>query len=67
MAGGFFLAGSVGSCWFAVLKALQNADYVLTARGTAPPGLAPLGIGAVAGTQSNRDGTQIEAQAEYQQ
>ena len=57
-----FLAGTPGSSWFAVLEALQNADYVLTTRGTAPPGPAPLGIGAVAGSLSKRGGTQIEGQ-----
>ncbi|KAI0276218.1 hypothetical protein BGY98DRAFT_935195 [Russula aff. rugulosa BPL654] len=44
-----FLTGTFGSSWFAVLEALQSADYVLTTRGTAPPGPAPLGIGAVTG------------------
>ena len=28
-----FLAGSLGSSWFNVLEALQNADYVLTSKG----------------------------------
>ena len=28
-----FLAGSLGSTWFDILETLQNADYVLTARG----------------------------------
>ena len=52
-----------------VLEALQNADYVLTTPGTAPPGPAPLGTGAVAGTvtPSKRGGTQIEGQVEEQQ
>ncbi|CAK5277941.1 unnamed protein product [Mycena citricolor] len=31
-----FLAGSLGDSWFGVLEALQNADYVLTSRGTLP-------------------------------
>jgi hypothetical protein len=42
-----FLAGTLGSSWFTVLEALQNVDSVRTTRGTAPPGPAPLGIGAV--------------------
>jgi hypothetical protein len=67
VAAALFLAGTLGSSWFAVLEALQNADYVLTTRGTAPPGPAPLGIGAVAGTPSKRGGTQTEGQAEQQQ
>ena len=67
VAAALFLAGTLGSSWFVVLEALQNADYVLTTRGTAPPGPAPLGAGAVAGTSSRRGGTQIEGQAEQQQ
>jgi hypothetical protein len=56
------VAGTLGSSWFAVLEALQNADYVLTIPGNAPPGLAPLDVDAVAGTPSKRGGTQIEGQ-----
>ena len=62
-----FLAGTPGSSWFAVLEALQNADYVLTTSGTAPPGPAPLGIGTVAGSLSKCGGTQTEGQVEQQQ
>jgi hypothetical protein len=64
-----FLTGTFGSSWFAVLEALQNADYVLTTRGTAPPppGPAPLGIGAVTGAPGKRGGTQTEGQVEQQQ
>jgi hypothetical protein len=50
--GELFLAGTLGSSWFTVLEALQNADYVLTTRGTAPPRLSPLGTGTIAGTPS---------------
>jgi hypothetical protein len=50
-----------------VLEALQNAYYVLTTRGAAPPGQASLGIGTASGTPSKRDGTQIEGQVEHQQ
>ena len=42
VAAALFLAGTLGPSWFAVLEALQNADYVLTTRGTFPhsgPGL----------------------------
>ena len=62
-----FLAGTLGPSWFVVLEALQNADYVLTTRGTAPPGPVPLNTGPVAGTPSKRGGTQIEGQVEQQQ
>ena len=47
-----------------MLEVLQNADHVLTTRGT---GLVPLGTGAVAVPPSKRDGTQIEGQVEQQQ
>ena len=43
VAAALFLAGKLGFSWFAVLEALQNADYVLTTRGTAPPARAALG------------------------
>ena len=66
VAAALFLAGTLGSSWFAVLEALQNADYVLTTRGTAP-GPAPHGTAVVAGTPSKRGGTQIEGQVEQQQ
>jgi protein MON2 len=47
-----FLAGMLGSSWFAVLEALQTVDYVLTMRGTAPPSSATLSpnTGATYGT-----------------
>ena len=61
------VAGTLGSSRFALFEALQNADYVLTTCGAAPPGPVPLGIGAVAGTLSKRGGTQIEGQVEQQQ
>ncbi|KAF7290808.1 Protein MON2 [Mycena indigotica] len=32
-----FLAGSLGESWFGILEALQNADYVLTSKGTSAP------------------------------
>ena len=67
VAAALFLAGTLGSSWFAVLEALQNADYVLTTRGTALPGPVPHGTGAVASTPSKRGGTQIEGQVEQQQ
>jgi hypothetical protein len=62
VAAALFLAGTLGSSWFAVLEVLQNADFVLAIPGTAPPGLAPLDIDGVAGTPSKRGGTQIEGQ-----
>jgi hypothetical protein len=54
VAAAMFLAGTLGSSWFAVLEALQNADYVLTTRGTTPSGPAPLNVGPAAGTPSKR-------------
>ncbi|KAI0262501.1 hypothetical protein BGY98DRAFT_1182263, partial [Russula aff. rugulosa BPL654] len=42
------LTASYGRSWFAILDALQSADYIFTARGTATPSLAPVGISAVA-------------------
>jgi hypothetical protein len=33
VAAALFLVGTLGPSWFAVLEALQNADYVLTTRG----------------------------------
>ena len=36
VAAALFLAGTLGPSWFVVLEALQNADYVLTTRGTFP-------------------------------
>lgn len=48
---GMFLAGSWGESWFDVLEALQNADYVLTAKGSRS---AVVGIGAGVGTPSKR-------------
>jgi len=56
VAAALFVAGMLGSSWFAALEALQNADHVLTTRGTAPPGPAPPGIGTVAGTPSKHVG-----------
>ena len=67
VAAALFLAGTLGSSWFVVLEALQNADYVLTTRGTTSPGPAPPGTGVIAGTPSKRGGTQIEGQVEQQQ
>ena len=59
------LGGTLGSSWFAVLEALQNADYVLTTRGTTSPGPAP--ASAAVGTSGKRSGTQTEGQVEQQQ
>jgi len=52
------LAGTLGRSWFAVLEALQNADYVLKTRGTAHPGSAALGpnTSATSGMPSKRGG-----------
>jgi hypothetical protein len=37
----FSLARTLDSSWFAALEAFQDADYVLTTRGTATPGRVP--------------------------
>ncbi|THH26880.1 hypothetical protein EUX98_g7308 [Antrodiella citrinella] len=37
IASALFLAGSLGSSWFHILEALQNADYVLTTKGAKAP------------------------------
>jgi len=65
VAAAMFLAGTLGSSWFAVLEALQNADYVLTTRGTALPSSATLGpnTGATSGTPTKRGGTIVEGLA----
>ncbi|KAJ6523337.1 hypothetical protein B0H19DRAFT_1201883 [Mycena capillaripes] len=39
VASALFLAGSLGESWFGILEALQNADYVLTSKGTAGAGV----------------------------
>ena len=69
VAAAMFLAGTLGPSWFAVLEALQNADYVLTTRGTAPPSSAALGpnTGATSGTPSKRGGALAEGQLQLQQ
>jgi hypothetical protein len=46
--------GGGGGAQFAVLEALQNADYVLTMRGTALPGPGSLNTSAAAGTPTKR-------------
>jgi len=43
IADAMFLAGTPGPGWFTVLETLQNAYYVLTTRGTAPPSSAAFG------------------------
>ncbi|KAJ7054837.1 hypothetical protein C8F01DRAFT_1161520 [Mycena amicta] len=37
VASALFLAGSLGESWFGILEAIQNADYVLTSKGTTGP------------------------------
>ena len=64
VAAALFLAGTLGPSWFAVLEALQNADYVLTTRGTAPP--APAALGATSGTPVKRGSAQTEGQQQQQ-
>ncbi len=62
VAAALFLAGTLGPSWFAVLEALQNADYVLTTRGTAPVS-AGLTVGAAATTPAKRVAAQADAQS----
>lgn len=38
-----FLAGGLGKSWYAVMEALQNADYVLTFKGTVTGTMSPVG------------------------
>ena len=56
IAAAMFLAGPR---WFAALEVLQNAGYVLTTRGTSPPGSAALSpkTGVTSGTPIKRGGT----------
>lgn len=61
VAAALFLAGTLGPSWFAVLEALQNADYVLTTRGTAASALSAAG-----GTSSKRGGAHFEGQTGQQ-
>ncbi|KAF8267460.1 hypothetical protein EI94DRAFT_1730637 [Lactarius quietus] len=52
VAAALFLAGTLGPSWFAVLEALQNADYVLTTRGTYPGSGPSLATGALPSKRS---------------
>ena len=72
----FLAAGTLGPSWFVVLEALQNADYVLTTCGTAPPGSVVLGpsTGVPSGTPGKRSDAPAEGlagvgqqQLQYQQ
>ncbi|KAI0300723.1 hypothetical protein B0F90DRAFT_1722805 [Multifurca ochricompacta] len=64
VAAALFLAGTLGTSWFAVLEALQNADYVLTTRGTTPSG--PPGAGATAaGVEGQQQPQQQRLQAPH--
>ena len=66
VAAALFLAGTLGPSWFAVLEALQNADYVLTTRGTAPAS-ASLAVGTAGATPSKRASAQVDGQQLLQQ
>ncbi|KZT66278.1 hypothetical protein DAEQUDRAFT_470892 [Daedalea quercina L-15889] len=61
-----FLAGSLGESWFNCLEALQNADYVLTLRGTKPTPSkrgSGLGTGSAPGSRvSSTSGSQSASQ-----
>jgi len=50
VASAMFLAGSLGESWFDVLEALQNADYVLTSKGSKAPLSTPSKRTSVLGT-----------------
>ena len=69
VAAAMFLAGTLGPSWFVVLEALQNADYVLTTRGTAPPGSAVLGpsSGVSSGTPAEGLSGGAQQQLQYRQ
>jgi len=56
VAAAMFLAPKLGPSWFAVPDVLQNADHVLTTRGTTPPGSAVLShnANATSSTPSER-------------
>jgi hypothetical protein len=54
VAAAMFLAGTLGPSWFALLEALQNADYVLTTRGTAPSTPSHMSLAPPAGTSTKR-------------
>ncbi|KAH9955063.1 hypothetical protein BC827DRAFT_1271999 [Russula dissimulans] len=62
VAAAVFLAGMLGPSWFAVLEALQIADYVLTTRGTTQLGSVAASTGGAAGTPSKRGAAQVEGQ-----
>ena len=64
-----FLAGTLGPSWFPVFEVPQNADYVLTMRGTAPPGPAVFGpiAGATSGTPSKHSRWWATTTATHQQ
>ncbi|KAJ7226681.1 hypothetical protein GGX14DRAFT_692973 [Mycena pura] len=51
VASALFLAGSLGESWFGILEALQNADYVLTSKGTAGMGPKRSGGSSVPGSR----------------
>jgi len=69
VAAAMFLAGTLGPSWFVVLEALQNADYVLTTHGTAPPGSAVLGpnSGVSSGMPAEGLSGGVQQQLQYQQ
>ncbi len=50
VASALFLAGSLGSSWFDILEALQNADHVLTMKGARAPTSKRNTIGPGAGS-----------------
>lgn len=55
-----FLAGGLGTAWFRILEALQNAEYVLTARGTRTT--APAKRGSTVAPNSSSSATQTAGQ-----
>ncbi len=67
VAAALFLAGTLGPSWFAVLEALQNADYVLTTRGTSPVSGHGLAVSAAGATPSKRAVAQADGQHSLQQ
>ncbi|KIK97811.1 hypothetical protein PAXRUDRAFT_824529 [Paxillus rubicundulus Ve08.2h10] len=47
-----FLAGSLGESWYGILEALQNADYVLTMKGSQPPSARRVISGSISQNRS---------------
>ena len=76
IASSLFLAGSLGDSWFNILETLQNADYVLTTKGskstsskrnTIGPGAGPATPGRSVSTSSTQAPNQLATPQSQQQ